>query len=889
MGHFPKGDRLPTLVALDDEAHFFNYRETKRAYNFKVDQLTTFFHRLLLMLPFGSKALREKAERNRQVANYLFEYETYLDKLFESGGFIRYRTVDQAQADLGQYGDLKNPSLTLGLSPVQVAALKSLAEKLKLLNEKRKAHNRIFISKEATELSRLLPDTVFSSSQTEAVLTLDDTCVVVAGAGSGKTRIITARVEYLIKKGLARPEEIIVLAFNKKAAGEIADRLSARGISGVEVSTLHSQGKRICESLITPFPRMSDFLDENKRSFFFRDWIEKAMADPDLSGHIAVWVAEHRYPRIDESRFPTLHDFYQSIPKNGYRTITGERVKSHEEQRIADALFLFGIKYEYESFYKDGKGAEDRRYRPDFYLPEHNIYLEHFGIGRDGSTAPFIDKLKYNAEIELKRRRHRAEGTRLVETYSYELNEGSVFSVLQGKLAALGITIRPRPFSELRKETAFAKAVSRFGNLLQGFLSLAKANRVDEHGLKERLSIYKGDKKRLEAFLRVYVKMYFDYETAKNGLDFADMINMAADFLGSSENAFNWKHVIVDEFQDITKASFALVSGLLRQSVDPMLLAVGDDWQSIYRFGGADIKIMKELYQTEAGSSVEIQETFRMNTALTQVASGFVTKNPNQIQKSVTSLKKGDLTSTFRFIPSRMPYDRDALLSYLKEVDKAPGPARSVLILARYVDEETSLGRLFSAINLRRTSVTASTIHKAKGLEADHVAIVGLEDAFRGFPNFLEEDPVISVVLETSDLFDLAEERRLFYVAITRAKETVTFFYDEEQPSRFLLELSNDLGIRLSEETGEASVTCPTCQAPLMRITKQSAGQRSRLRCKNAPLCKGYMELCPSCKNGGLVGHKGQYRCNQSSCGRLFEYSKTKRAYVPTAFTALNI
>lgn len=848
-----------------------------------MDWLTTLFYSFLLRLPFGSRALRDEAERNRQIVNYLSEYQTYLDKLFESGGFIRHRVVDQARADLGQYGDLENPRLTLGLSPAQVAVLKNFAERFKLLNERRKAHNKVFIKREAAELSRLLPDTVFSPSQTEAVLTLDDTCVVVAGAGSGKTRIITARVEYLIKMGLAQPEEIIVLAFNKKAAEEISERLSARGVNGIEVSTFHSQGLRICEDLISPSPRRGDFLDENRRSFFFRDWIEKAMADPDLSGHIAVWVTEYRYPRIDESRFPTLHDLYQSIPKNGYRTIIGERVKSHQEQRIADALFLLGIKYEYESYYKDGKGTEDRRYRPDFYLPEHNIYLEHFGIGRDGSTAPFIDNLKYNAEIDLKRRRHRTEGTTLVETYSYELNEGNVFSVIQGKLSALGITIRPRPFSELRKEVAFAKAISRFGNLLQGFLSLAKANRVDEHGLRDRLSIYKGDRKRLEAFLRVYVKMYFDYERAKNGLDFPDMINLAADYLGSTKGAFNWKHVIVDEFQDITKASFALVGGLLRQSDDSMLLAVGDDWQSIYRFGGADIKIMKELYEKESVSSVEIQETFRMNSSLTQVASEFVTKNPNQILKSVTSLKSGDPASTFSFIPSRMPYDRDALLSYLKGIDRGTGPARSALILTRYADDETSIGRLLSSISLRRTSVVASTVHKAKGLEADHVAIIGLQDDFRGFPNFLEEDPVISVILATSDLFDLAEERRLFYVAITRAKESVTFFYDEDQPSRFLLELSNDLGVKLSEEAGEASVPCPTCKAPAMRITKQSAGQRSRLRCINAPLCKGYMELCPSCRNGGLVGHKGQYRCNQGACGKIFEYSKAKKAYVPKA------
>ena len=864
-----------------DETHYFDYRERTRAYNFNVEWLTLYLYRLLLVLPFCSNSIKEKAARNRNTVRYLTEYNQYLDKLLNSGAFIRHRIVDKACNDLRHLIDSKSPMIRLGLSSAEIMVVQNAQERLKRLNDARKAHNKAFVGRESTELSRLLPDTIFSPSQMEAVLTLDDTCVVVAGAGSGKTRVITARVEYLIKKKLALPEEIIVLAFNKKAADEICERLAAKGIDGVEVSTLHSQGLKICETQITPPPRKGPFLDENKRSYFFRNWIQEAMSDEDLSKHIALWVTEYRYPRVDGSKFKSLSEFYQSIPKNGYKTIVGERVKSHQEQRIADALFLLGIKYEYEPYYKDSRGVEDRRYRPDFYLPEHNLYLEHFGISRDGSTAPFIDSAEYNSDIDLKRKRHVKEGSKLIETYSYELNENDVFFVIEGKLAGLGIQAVPRPFTELRKDIFFAKAVSRFANLMASFLSLTKANRIDQHGLRDRLNEHKGDQKRLEAFLRVYVKLHLDYESAKDGLDFADMINMAADYLSTSKKAFACRHIIVDEFQDITKASFALVEGLLKQQEDAMLLAVGDDWQSIYRFGGADIKIMKELYEQEATSSVQIQETFRMNKPLTEIASSFVTKNPNQIKKSVASLKDGTLSSTFHFIQSKMPYEGDKLLNYLKKIDKATGGHNSVLILTRYVDDETSLGRLLSSVNLRKTTVSSSTIHKAKGLEADHVAIVGLEDDFCGFPNFIEEDPVLSAVLSTSDMHELAEERRLFYVAMTRAKETVTLFYDDDNPSRFIVELSKELGAKFTLHTGEVSVLCPLCKGLSMRITRPAAGQRSRLRCVNAPLCKGHMELCPSCKSGGLVGLKGKYRCNQDACGKLFEYSKVKKGYVP--------
>ena len=63
------------------------------------------------------------------------------------------------------------------------------------------------------------------------------------------------------------------------------------------------------------------------------------------------------------------------------------------------------------------------------------------------------------------------------------------------------------------------------------------------------------------------------------------------------------------------------------------------------------------------------------------------------------------------------------------------------------------------------------TAHKSKGLEADYVIIVGLETGTHGFPCQIEDDPLLNLVLAKKEVFPHAEERRLFYVAMTRAKK----------------------------------------------------------------------------------------------------------------------
>src|SRR5690606_6978026 len=112
--------------------------------------------------------------------------------------------------------------------------------------------------------------------------------------------------------------------------------------------------------------------------------------------------------------FQTLKSKCESLNKvstANLDTIQGEKVKSLEELIIANFLFLNGIAYEYEKPYPYG----DVLYKPDFYISEYDIYLEHFGVDQDNRASwlePFYEQ-KYIEEMELKRQTHQIYQTEL--------------------------------------------------------------------------------------------------------------------------------------------------------------------------------------------------------------------------------------------------------------------------------------------------------------------------------------------------------------------------------------------------------------------------------------------------------------------------------------------
>ena len=91
-----------------------------------------------------------------------------------------------------------------------------------------------------------------------------------------------------------------------------------------------------------------------------------------------------------------------------------------------------------------------------------------------------------------------------------------------------------------------------------------------------------------------------------------------------------------------------------------------------------------------------------------------------------------------------------------------------------------------------RKDIKIMTVHKSKGLETDNVILVGLDDSVLGFPNKIIQNNILKYVLSDKDHYPYEEERRLFYVALTRTTNDVYLLVNKNNPSIFVKELLKD-------------------------------------------------------------------------------------------------
>jgi DNA helicase-4 len=170
-----------------------------------------------------------------------------------------------------------------------------------------------------------------------------------------------------------------------------------------------------------------------------------------------------------------------------------------------------------------------------------------------------------------------------------------------------------------------------------------------------------------------------------------------------------------------------------------------------------------------------IQETHRFCDRLCVFSTKFILANPNQIKKTITSKRK-ETTPAVTIISDRT---ETALEKILSEVEQNPDRTTHVLIMNRYREfgKPSNLETLTK--NNPNLSIDYSTVHSAKGLTVDYAIVIGLKGGLMGFPCQIEDDPLLNLVHACHEYFPHAEERRLFYVALTRARKHVYLVVDE--------------------------------------------------------------------------------------------------------------
>ncbi|ORM69215.1 DNA helicase IV [Pantoea rwandensis] len=503
------------------------------------------------------------------------------------------------------------------------------------------------VIKEYHDFFSTIETTPLNLSQSEAVVNGEDALLVLAGAGSGKTSVLVARAGWLLKRKLAQPDQILLLAFGRQAADEMNERIQARlGESAIQARTFHALAMHIIREGSNKQPVISKLESDSKvrRQLLIETWREQCNSKKAQASGWRQWLQDEM------------------------------------EWDVAEG-----------AFWQDDKLAQRLASRLERWLGLMRMH--------GGAQAVMIDDVP-----------------------------------------------------EALREN-FSKRIKLMAPLLKAWKS----------ALKE-----------------------------EGAVDFSGLIHQAIAILDKGRFISPWKDILVDEFQDISPQRAALLTALRKQNKRTSLFAVGDDWQAIYRFSGAEMSLTTAFHHYFGeGDRCVLDTTYRFNDRIGEIANRFVQQNPHQLRKPLNSLSKGNKKSV-----TLLPQDQlEPLLNKLSGYAK---PHERVLLLARYHHLRPEILEK-AKTRWPKLQIDFMTIHASKGQQADFVIVLGLHEGRDGFPAQTRESIVEEGLLPQPEDFPDAEERRLAYVAITRARQQVWMMFDKEQPSVFV-EHFRELGVPQSRK-----------------------------------------------------------------------------------------
>lgn len=715
--------------------------------------------------------------------------------------------------------------------------------------------NKLFVERELTKYSRFFDDIEgkkLDGQQRSAIVIDEDNDLIIAGAGTGKTSVIVGKVNYLLERYKIDPKEILLISFTNKSASTLADRIK---ISGIEVKTFHKFGKDVIADVEG---RQPNIFDENQLRTKLRNYFNKLVSDENYKSKLTRFFTNYLKPVKSIFDFKNHGEYIQYLKDNTIRpyklqkimdgnriTYKREIVKSNEECKIANYLLFSNLDYEYERAYEHDTATQlYRQYKPDFTVIQNDkkVYIEHFALSKTGNVPRFFVKpneshytanKRYLEKMQWAEEIHKAHGTILIKTYSYEMDEKTLFDNLTKNLKQAGIVIKPKSHEErwqIIKDSA-KDEVESFMTLIQTFLTLMKSNSYTIEDIEKRIEGTSdlNQKERKNFFMEIFKPIYYQYQSYlddKKEIDFSDMINKARNYIDNGKYHRKCKYLLIDEFQDISIGRYLLVRSIINQNPECKLFCVGDDWQSIYRFTGSDGALFKE-FEKYFGycEKLKIETTYRFSEPLISLSSDFIKRNPFQEKKKLVSNKKGLKTKyEIRYYGAEDENEMKSLEKVLDDLvdSKDKLVNKDILILGRYwadlericedkkaIHIDKDKGEIYyEGINKngQRKTLKARflTIHRAKGLEAEIVIVLNCNSGKYGIPCELSDDDILKLLLSEEDKFPNAEERRVFYVAMTRAKEYVYFLTNEMSKSKFIIELEKEAGVPSTNK-------CPQC------------------------------------------------------------------------------
>ncbi len=734
---------------------------------------------------------------------------------------------------------------------------------------------------EANELSsrKTFYDQIESNPLTEeqrlSVIRNNDRNLVLAAAGTGKTSVMVAKALDLIDSGKCIPNDILILAYNNAAAKELRERMVLRsnavGMSLEKqptIMTFHALGRKILkESGISTY--ISVFMeDPTKFEMWLSKWLENYVKS---SPEAMTTFIDLMHQPINPFDIKSMAEYEAYIRDNEYRTLNGERVKGYQELLIANWLYLNGVDYEYEAPYISKRRISvGFDYRPDFYIKETSIYIEHFGIDRRGNTRPDIDSVRYNLEMKSKRELHDECGTTLIETFHYDWIENSLLKRLEKLILNAGLILNPLSDDEIFTQLKESGYLQDAAKLYLKCLQAIRVERLDEQEIMSRLKKFQiVNIKQYTELLTAIVEEYVQELNNQNRIDFDDMIIRASHQVEHNKYVPPWSNILVDEFQDISAARMEFLQTIINKSKLPCFTAVGDDWQSIYRFSGGKLELITR-FEEMIGSctTTKLQKTFRYNNSIADIAGKFVMVNPEQYIKNVTTHKKVDSPQVYlldSLVDGKSNLEQRTL-QVIKAIRKHD-VSGSIAVLGRYRYLLNNTREVVKQKGLSN-NIKYWTFHGSKGLEADYCILIGFFQGKTGFPNQNKDEAVVEALLPILDDFPHSEERRLFYVGLTRAKKKSYIIADPMATSSFITELLSPkynvyIGSSTFEEKYREIFKCPICTEGYFKGYKGQYG--TFYKCSSNIACESKPRVCTKCGSPSL-DTRGQSICNNEGC-----------------------
>ncbi len=793
---------------------------------------------VVITLMIGNSRQREK--KQDLIARLQPEVEAAFSNISSYFSSNHYITESERESLVSEYYALcKVLRPLLGCKSMAQSTSKELFQRFyKAMLDTRgykKVNNKDFVKNQLSRCSTYFDSVLaypLDAQQREAIVSLEDNVLVISSAGSGKTMTTVGKVRYLIDVQHISPEKILLITFTRKAAESLSERL---GEKALKCRTFHKLALEIIGEATGEKPTITP------PDFSVQVYHKLCQESPAFYRAIADYIIRARYTMKNQFEYDSMQDYMQDRKRYGiqafFKDMDGRPVfcKSDEESQICDFLGSRGVKFRYEEKYEISTvDADYRQYCPDFSIyidgPDgqlKRVYLEHFAVNESGRCPSWFkpeEEVKYLDGISWKRTLHQLNGTTLLETSSAGFHRGDVFQVLSQQLQDLGVefsTNTPKSVSHelARQEENILAMLTSFNFLLK-----SKAKSIDD--VRGEVAD-KHDRITINDVVAPFVEAYGKMEEECEEIDFTDAIIQATELCNNGHRP-DYDYILVDEFQDISTDRYRFLQSLRRKKPLTKLFCVGDDWQSIYRFAGSDMALFKRFEEFFGYTKkCRMETTYRFGEPAIAKSSKFILANPEQEVKNVHSFKT-DAETLLDFIPTQ---GREDLAEKVKGLaDQIPAD-KEILLLGRYSFDVNIFKNTDLVVHGAKDNVSVTygtrrmnfmTVHQSKGLECDYIILLNCNGGSLGFPSQISDSPILKYVLSEPDGYEFGEERRVFYVGITRAKKHTWVLYDSKNPSIFVREfISLPDPIESEENAVPDTELCPKCHCGRVRVAKK--------------------------------------------------------------------